>query len=117
MGHRDRVLATKTGFGAESGNPARRGAWRKNLARPHGLPAPIALQLEYSLVERHIEQEHVPPPASWDGDRPRRAASALQPTFLYAIYTDQGGPGPGRAHSSRDTATHCPYKRRSRPPY
>lgn len=29
------------------------------LARAHGLPAPIALQLEYSLVSRTIEREHI----------------------------------------------------------
>lgn len=30
------------------------------LAESHGVPGPIALQLEYSLVERAIEREHVP---------------------------------------------------------
>ncbi len=30
------------------------------LARAHGTPAPIALQLEYSLVARDIEREHLP---------------------------------------------------------
>ena len=30
------------------------------LATAHGVPAPIALQYEYSLVERNIEREHVP---------------------------------------------------------
>lgn len=29
------------------------------LARVHGVPGPIALQLEYSLVERGVEREHV----------------------------------------------------------
>ncbi|MEO8850376.1 MAG: aldo/keto reductase [Allobranchiibius sp.] len=29
------------------------------LARAHGLPAPVSLQLEYSLVSRDIEREHV----------------------------------------------------------
>ncbi len=30
------------------------------LAEAHGVPGPIAMQLEYSLVERAIEREHVP---------------------------------------------------------
>ncbi len=30
------------------------------LARVHAIPGPIALQLEYSLVERSIEREHLP---------------------------------------------------------
>ena len=30
------------------------------LAEAHGAPTPVALQLEYSLVERSIEREHVP---------------------------------------------------------
>lgn len=30
------------------------------LAQAHGLPAPVALQVEYSLVERTVEREHVP---------------------------------------------------------
>jgi aryl-alcohol dehydrogenase-like predicted oxidoreductase len=29
------------------------------LARAHGLPGPVALQLEYSLVSRDIEREHI----------------------------------------------------------
>ncbi len=29
------------------------------LARVHGVPGPVALQLEYSLVERGIEREHI----------------------------------------------------------
>lgn len=29
------------------------------LAHAHGLPAPVALQMEYSLVSRDIEREHV----------------------------------------------------------
>ncbi len=30
------------------------------LAETHGLPGPIALQMEYSLTERTFEQEHIP---------------------------------------------------------
>lgn len=30
------------------------------LAAAHGVPGPVAMQLEYSLVERNVEHEHVP---------------------------------------------------------
>ncbi len=40
--------------------PAWYAARMVTLAQAHGVPAPIALQLEYSLVERTIENEHVP---------------------------------------------------------
>ena len=30
------------------------------LAQAHGVPGPIALQLEYSLIERSLEREHLP---------------------------------------------------------
>ena len=30
------------------------------LAEAHGLPSPVALQMEYSLTERTFEQEHIP---------------------------------------------------------
>jgi aryl-alcohol dehydrogenase-like predicted oxidoreductase len=40
--------------------PAWYAARAATLAAAHGVPGPIALQLEYSLTERAIEREHVP---------------------------------------------------------
>ena len=43
-----------------SNAPAWVAARAATLAQAHGLPGPIALQMEYSLVARHVENEHVP---------------------------------------------------------
>ncbi len=40
--------------------PAWYAAKAATLAAAHALPGPVALQLEYSLVERSIEREHIP---------------------------------------------------------
>ncbi|WP_200938822.1 aldo/keto reductase [Modestobacter sp. Leaf380] len=55
----DLVRAGKTGHYGLSDVPAWFAVQVATLARAHGVPAPVALQLEYSLVARSIEQEHV----------------------------------------------------------
>lgn len=40
--------------------PAWYAAQMATLARAHGVPGPVAMQLFYALVERTVEQEHVP---------------------------------------------------------
>ena len=64
----EEVLLTVTGL-IQSGNirywglsnvPTWYAAKMVTLARSANLPAPIAMQLEYSLVERSTEQEHLP---------------------------------------------------------
>jgi aryl-alcohol dehydrogenase-like predicted oxidoreductase len=56
----DLVRAGKIRYYAFSDVPAWYAARAATLAECHGLPKPIALQLEYSLVERTIEREHIP---------------------------------------------------------
>ncbi len=67
----DLVRAGKIRYFGFSNVPAWYAATAATLATAHAIPGPIALQLEYSLVERAIEREHLPPPA--------RAASASAP--------------------------------------
>ncbi len=56
----DLVRAGKIRYFAFSDLPAWYAAKAATLASVHSVPGPIALQLEYSLVERTIEQEHIP---------------------------------------------------------
>ena len=56
----DLVRAGKIRYFAFSDLPAWYAAKAATLAQVHHVPSPIALQMEYSLVERTIEQEHVP---------------------------------------------------------
>ncbi|MDI6026815.1 aldo/keto reductase [Corticibacterium sp. UT-5YL-CI-8] len=53
------VRSGKIRYYGLSNVPAWYAAKMATLAQMHGLPGPIALQFEYSLVERGIEQEHV----------------------------------------------------------
>jgi len=54
------VRAGKIRYFAFSDVPAWYLSRAVTLAECHSLPRPIALQLEYSLVERNIEREHIP---------------------------------------------------------
>ncbi len=56
----DMVRAGKIRYFGFSDVPAWYAARAATLASVHGVPGPIALQLEYSLVERSIEREHLP---------------------------------------------------------
>ncbi len=56
----DLVRAGKIRYFGFSDVPAWYAAKASALASAHGVPGPIALQLEYSLIERSIEREHVP---------------------------------------------------------
>ena len=56
----DLVRAGKIRYFGFSDLPAWYAVKAATLAAAHGAPGPIALQLEYSLVERSIEREHVP---------------------------------------------------------
>lgn len=59
------IRAGKIRYWGLSNAPAWYAAKIATLAAARGLPGPIALQLEYSLVERHIENEHVPAAAEF----------------------------------------------------
>lgn len=54
------VQSGKIRYWGLSNSPAWYVAELATLARVHGLPAPIGLQYFYSLVERGVEDEHVP---------------------------------------------------------
>ncbi|OUJ76162.1 aldo/keto reductase [Hymenobacter crusticola] len=56
----DLVRAGKIRYFGFSNVPAWYVAQAATLASTHAIPSPIALQLEYSLVDRSIEREHVP---------------------------------------------------------
>ncbi len=56
----DLVRAGKIRYFGLSDLPAWFATRVATLAQAHGVPGPIALQLEYSLVERTIEREHLP---------------------------------------------------------
>ncbi|MGI4866910.1 MAG: aldo/keto reductase [Janthinobacterium lividum] len=56
----DLVRAGKIRYFGLSDVPAWYAAKMATLAAAHGVPGPIAMQLEYSLVERSIEREHLP---------------------------------------------------------
>lgn len=56
----DLVRAGKIRYFGFSDMPAWYATKAATLAAAHGVPGPIAMQLEYSLVERSIEREHVP---------------------------------------------------------
>lgn len=53
------VRAGKIRYYGLSNVPAWYAAQMATLAAAHGLPAPIALQAQYSLVDREIEREHI----------------------------------------------------------
>lgn len=55
----DLVRAGKIRYFGLSDVPAWYAAKMSTLAAVHGVPGPIAMQLEYSLIERTIEREHV----------------------------------------------------------
>jgi len=55
----DLVQAGKVRYFGFSNTPAWFAVQAATLARAHGVPGPVALQLEYSLVSRSIEREHV----------------------------------------------------------
>lgn len=58
-GMADLVRAGKIRYYGLSNVPAWFAVQVATLACAHGLPAPVALQLEYSLVSRDIEREHI----------------------------------------------------------
>ena len=56
----DLQRAGKIRYFGFSGVPAWYAAKAATLAAAHAMPGPIALQPEYSLIERYIEREHLP---------------------------------------------------------
>jgi len=94
----DLVRAGKIRYFGFSDMPAWFATKAATLAQAHGVPGPIAMQMEYSLVARRIESEHVPAALKMGlGVTPW---SPLAAGFLAGKYQrDQAGPkgtGEGR---------------------
>lgn len=96
----DLVRAGKIRYFGFSDLPAWYATKAVTLVSAHNLPAPIALQLEYSLVERSIEREHLP--AARDGGLGVCPWSPLAGGFLAGKYqrADAGATGEGRLGGS-----------------
>ena len=96
----DLVRAGKIRYFGFSNVPAWYAAKAATLAAAHGVPGPIALQLEYSLVERGIEREHIP--AAHELGLGITPWSPLAAGFLAGKYQreDEGVSGEGRLSGS-----------------
>ncbi|MBW3128552.1 aldo/keto reductase [Hymenobacter profundi] len=96
----DLVRAGKIRYFGFSDVPAWYAAKAATLAQTHAVPSPIAMQLEYSLVERHIEQEHMP--AAHECGLGVLPWSPLAAGFLAGKYqrNDAGTTGEGRLSGS-----------------
>lgn len=92
----DLVRAGKIRYFGFSNTPAWYAAKAATVAAAHGLPGPIALQDEYSLVARRIELEHIP--AARDCGLGIVPWSPLAAGFLAGKYRrgDNGATGEGR---------------------
>jgi aryl-alcohol dehydrogenase-like predicted oxidoreductase len=98
----DLVRAGKIRYYGFSDTPAWYVARAQTLAEKDGKERPVALQLEYSLVERNIEREHVP--AAQELGLALTAWSPLAGGFLTGKYQRHGntGHGEGRLDLTRD---------------
>ncbi|HEY9654530.1 MAG TPA: aldo/keto reductase [Crinalium sp.] len=96
----DLVRAGKIHYFGFSDVPAWYTAKAAAIATAHNIPAPIAMQLEYSLVERSIEREHLP--AAQDCGLGVCPWSPLAGGFLAGKYqrSDEGATGQGRLSGS-----------------
>lgn len=90
----DLVRAGKIRYFGFSDTPAWFATQAATLASAHGVPGLIALQLEYSLVERSIEREHVP--AARELGLALVPWSPLAGGFLTGKYSRDGASGGGR---------------------
>ena len=92
----DLVRAGKIRYFGLSDGPAWAATKTATLAAERGVPGPVAIQPEYSLVERSIEREHVP--AALDGGMGVVPWSPLAGGFLTGKYTrgEASAEGTGR---------------------
>ena len=95
----DLVRAGKIRYFGLSNVPAWYATKAATLASARAIPGPIALQMDYSLVERGIEQEHVP--SALDGGLGVCAWGPLGSGFLTGKYHREGDglAGEGRFES------------------
>ena len=94
----DLVRAGKIRYFGFSDVPAWYAAKAVGLATAFNVPAPIALQVEYSLVERNIENEHIP--AARECGLGICAWSPLAGGFLTGKYSLENTNGQGRLSNS-----------------
>ena len=90
----DLVRAGKVRYFGVSDMPAWYATKLATLAAARGVPGPIAMQLEYSLVERSVEREHLP--AARDGGLGVCPWSPLAGGFLAGKYARDQVPSEGR---------------------
>lgn len=90
----DLVRAGRVRYWGLSDMPAWYAAKLAALAVAHGVPGPVAVQLEYSLVERTVEREHLP--AAGDAGLGICPWSPLAGGFLAGKYSRDVAPGDGR---------------------
>ena len=94
----DLVRAGKIRYFGFSNVPAWYAAKAATLAAAHSVPGPIALQMEYSLVERGIEREHVS--AARECGLGITPWSPLAGGFLAGKYSRDGADGMGSGRLS-----------------
>lgn len=96
----DLVRAGKIRYFGFSDLPAWYATRAATLAAVHAIPGPVALQLEYSLTERTIEQEHIP--AARECGLGIVPWSPLAAGFLSGKYQREatGSGGEGRLHGA-----------------
>ncbi|MGF7214481.1 aryl-alcohol dehydrogenase-like predicted oxidoreductase [Spirosoma lacussanchae] len=99
------VQAGKIRYIGFSDMPAWYTAKAATLATVRQVPGPIAMQMEYSLVERMVEQEHIP--AGHDCGLSLSPWSPLAAGFLAGTYqrTDAGASGQGRLSGANPFGT------------
>jgi aryl-alcohol dehydrogenase-like predicted oxidoreductase len=109
----DLVRAGKIRYYGFSDTPAWYVARAKTLAEKEGKVPLVALQLEYSLVERNIEREHVP--ASQELGLGITPWSPLAGGFLSGKYRRDGntGVGDGRLDVVKDNPAFDPFNERN----
>ncbi|PJJ59902.1 aldo/keto reductase [Hymenobacter chitinivorans] len=94
----DLVRAGKIRYFGFSNVPAWYATKAATLAAAHAVPGPVALQLEYSLVARRIEQEHVP--AALETGLGITPWSPLAAGFLAGKYQREGAGARGEGRLS-----------------
>src|SRR5258708_37948512 len=109
----DLVRAGKIRHYGFSDTPAWYVARAQTLAEKEGKERPVALQLEYSLVERHIEREHIP--AAQELGLGITPWSPLAGGFLSGKYRrhENTGVGEGRLEITKDNPAFNQFNERN----
>jgi aryl-alcohol dehydrogenase-like predicted oxidoreductase len=103
----DLVRAGKIRYFGFSDMPAWYASKAATLAAAHSIPGPIAMQMEYSLVERGIEREHLP--AAHECGLGVCPWSPLAGGFLTGKYTRDGQDAAGQGRLSGSNPFQGPF--------